>query len=226
MLFFSACNTQNKQNQPESEQQTSENKYPSIMEIAFNSDTISLDKLMNVCQKYHIDSSSIYKWQNHVIIYDTLSTNYIQMMDDLAMAYPDGHSIKFYEAPYYVFDRKNCEDKSVASEWSHTIMTANLVNDSIMQKEYMDYHATQAENWPEIANGFCNANFQQLLMFRNDRQLMLIISIPKGENLDELNPKTTENNPRVDDWNAIMAKYQEGIEDADEGAVWVVFSPL
>jgi hypothetical protein len=55
---------------------------------------------------------------------------------------------------------------------------------------------------------------------------MLVISIPKGKTLDELNPKTTENNPRVNDWNTIMANYQEGIEDAPKGTVWVMFSEL
>lgn len=55
---------------------------------------------------------------------------------------------------------------------------------------------------------------------------MLIISIPKGKSLDQLNPKTTENNPRVNDWNAIMKKYQEGIDGTKPGEVWVSFKPL
>lgn len=55
---------------------------------------------------------------------------------------------------------------------------------------------------------------------------MLIISIPKGESLDRLNPKTTENNPRVDDWNRIMKKYQEGIPGTRPGEIWVFLSPV
>ena len=50
---------------------------------------------------------------------------------------------------------------------------------------------------------------------------MLIISIPKGESLDKLNPLTTKNNPRVDEWNKIMEKYQEGIEGTAKGETWV-----
>jgi len=107
---------------------------------------------------------------------------------------------------------------------TNIIMTANLVNDTTLQNQYMEYHRTQFEKWPEISKGFSNAQFQQLLVFRNGRQLMLVISIPKGKTLDGLNPKTTENNPRVNDWNKIMAKYQEGIEDAPKGTVWVMFS--
>jgi hypothetical protein len=50
---------------------------------------------------------------------------------------------------------------------------------------------------------------------------MLVISIPKGENLEKLNPKTTENNPRVEEWNTIMRKYQEGLEGTRPGEKWV-----
>jgi L-rhamnose mutarotase len=90
----------------------------------------------------------------------------------------------------------------------------------------MEYHRTQFKRWPEISKGFCNANFQQLLVFRTGRQLMLIISIPKGESLDKLNPKTMENNPRVNEWNTIMSKYQVGIDDAPKGTTWIVFEKL
>jgi hypothetical protein len=44
--------------------------------------------------------------------------------------------------------------------------------------------------------------------------------------LDKLNPKTSENNPRVDEWNAIMKKYQEGIPGTKPGEVWVFLKPV
>jgi L-rhamnose mutarotase len=100
------------------------------------------------------------------------------------------------------------------------------VKDPKLQQEYLNYHATQFQKWPEVSKGFCNANFQQLLVFKNGRQLMLVISIPKGESLDKLNPKTTENNPRVNEWNKLMKKYQEGIPGTKPGEVWVFFKPL
>lgn len=55
---------------------------------------------------------------------------------------------------------------------------------------------------------------------------MLVISIPKGESLDKLNPLTTKNNPKVDEWNKIMAKYQEGIAGTKKGETWVFFKPV
>jgi L-rhamnose mutarotase len=129
--------------------------------------------------------------------------------------------VNIYKDLVYAFNKEKCDDKTISNEWDNTLLTANLVKDSKLQKEYLDYHATQYQKWPEVAKGFCNAGFQQLLVYKKDRQLIVVISIPKGASLDELNPKTTENNPRVDEWNALMKKYQEGIEGTKPGEVWV-----
>lgn len=166
-----------------------------------------------------VDLPNALHWKDHHILFDSIKAPQ-QLIDELKLQYPDA-KIKLYDVPFYVFDRSLCDDQRTAKEWSHTILTANLVEDKTLQKEYLQYHATQATQWPEVAKGFCNANFQRLLLYKNDRQLMLIISIPKGENLDTLNPKTTENNPKMDQWNALMKKYQEGIPGTAKGEVWV-----
>jgi len=130
--------------------------------------------------------------------------------------------MKHYDTPMYLFDRiKHCVDSTVDKPWKDYLLTANLVADTAMQKEYMHYHEVQFQEWPEVAKGFCNADFQQLLVFRNGRKLLLVISIPANKTLDELNPKTEENNPRVVEWNKMMSKYQEGIEGTKQGETWV-----
>jgi len=134
--------------------------------------------------------------------------------------------VKVYYDMFYQFNRENCSDKNKAIEWDHILLTVNLVADDKLQKEYLSYHSTQFEKWPEVSKGFCNANFQQLLIYKNERQLMLVISIPKGKSLDELNPKTTENNPRVNDWNNMMKKYQTGIEGTKPNETWVFLKKL
>lgn len=170
------------------------------------------------------DVDDIRKWKNHVTIYLHIP-NPEDILNDIKKEYPQD-SIKYYEKPFYSFNRKMCADTISAKQRENIVMTANLVKEPKLQQEYLNYHATQFKNWPEVAKGFCNANFQQLLVFKNGRQLMLIISIPKGESLDKLNPKTTENNPRVNEWNRMMKKYQEGIPGTKPGEVWVEFKPV
>lgn len=167
-----------------------------------------------------IDSGAVYHWKNHYVIYSKVKDIAV-IRGQLQKDFPEAH-IKVYHEPFYSFSmKKNCPGRKMVSAWDHVILSANLVADRHKQQEYLEYHATQFENWPEVAQGFCNAGFQQLLVFKNGRQLMLVISIPKGENLEKLNPKTTENNPRVEEWNTIMRKYQEGLEGTRPGEKWV-----
>jgi len=196
---------------------------PSIIELVDMDYRFSTNNLMTFCKENQIDQTSIYQWQNHWVIYGELNAN--EVAEKIEKQFPR-LKVNVFETPFYNFNREKLTGEKPAKDWEHIIMTANLVKDTVKQKEYMEYHRTQLDKWPEISKGFCNADFQQLLVFRNGRQLMLVISIPKGESLDKLNPKTTENNPRVDEWNKIMTNYQEGIEDAPKGTTWVMFSSI
>jgi len=161
-----------------------------------------------------------YQWSNHVVLFGEAKDTSV-VFELIHQKYTDVQ-IKHYDDPFYVFDRAiHCSDSTIQKPWKDYLLTANLVADSVLQQEYMEYHRTQFEEWPEVAQGFCNADFQQLLVFRNGRQLLLVISIPADKMLDELNPKTEENNPRVVEWNRRMSKYQEGIAGTDPGETWV-----
>ena len=187
--------------------------------------TIDHRPLFSVIKKQNLPLSSIYEWSNHLIVYSNI-LNINKLYDLVKELYP-GLTIRAYNRPFYIFNKQQCcVNAVVAPEWDNVILTANLVKDPKLQQEYLNYHATQFQKWPEVSKGFCNANFQQLLVFKNGRQLMLVISIPKGESLDKLNPKTTENNPRVNEWNKLMKKYQEGIPGTKPGEVWVFFRPV
>jgi L-rhamnose mutarotase len=182
-----------------------------------------IKKIKIFCRSHHIPLSSVYQWQNRTVIFGQIPDvrNNKQRLQQL---FPKA-TVKLYEDPFYIFSKQNnCNDKTTeAGEWDHIILTANLVADTIKQQEYLQYHATQFKEWPEISKGFCNAGFQQLLIYKNGRQLMLIISIPKGADFEKLNSRTTENNPRVNDWNKMMAQYQEGVSGTKPGETWVFF---
>ncbi len=202
-----------------------ENHKEIIEIISNNNSIIDLEKLKQILVKSNVDTTSIFQWNNHTVIYD-----YVQdvgvLQERLQNNFPNTIVKVYYDIVYDYQKQKHCKDKSISIEWNHILLTANLVKDEKLQQEYVDYHKTQFEKWPEVSQGFCNANLQQLLVFKNGRQLMLVISIPKGESLDKINPKTTENNPRMNDWNKIMGKYQEGIEGTKKGETWVFLKKL
>ncbi|MFG4003048.1 right-handed parallel beta-helix repeat-containing protein [Flavobacterium aquidurense] len=198
---------------------------PKPVAIELIGSDFDIEKIKSTIKGFRIVGESLYQWKNRLVIYGKMNQPE-RTKRKLALAFPS-LQIKIYENPIYDFQNfDRCKDSKPASEWENVVLTANLVDDSKLQKEYVDYHTTQFEKWPEIAKGFCNADFQQLQVFKNEKQLILIISIPKGENLDKLNPKTIQNNPRVEEWNALMKKYQTGIQGAKPDETWIFLNKI
>lgn len=196
-----------------------------IVEIIVAKDSVfNSHALYDLTKGFGLDHQNLVQWKNRVAVYADIS-NPEELVANIKKEYPTD-TVQYFDAPFYNFNRKMCKDTTTSKEWTNIFLSANLVADTKLQQEYLDYHKTQFEKWPEVSNGFCNASFQQLLVFKNGRQLMLVISIPKGKTLDELNPLTTKNNPRVDDWNKLMSKYQEGLPGTKKGETWVFLSPL
>lgn len=199
-------------------------KLPQALEITGKvGEQLNPGNLEVICKAQHIPTSDLYQWNNHLVVYGRFTS---ELKKQVAAKYT-GCEIKIYDKPFYNFTRaERCGKAGLVKQWDNIILTANLVANPKMQQEYLNYHKTQFQKWPQVSQGFCNASFQQLLVFKNSRQLMLVISIPKGESLDKLNPLTTKNNPKVDEWNKIMAKYQEGIAGTKKGETWVFFKPV
>jgi L-rhamnose mutarotase len=196
-----------------------------IVEIIVAKDSVfNSHALHDLSKGFALDHQNLVQWKNRVAIYADLS-NPDDLVNRIKKEYPTD-TVQYFDAPFYNFNRKMCADTTNAKEWTNIFLSANLVADTKLQQEYLDYHKTQFEKWPEVSNGFCKAGFQQLMVFKNGRQLMLVISIPKGKTLDELNPLTTKNNPRVDDWNKLMSKYQEGLPGTKKRETWVFLKPI
>lgn len=196
-----------------------------VVELVFKDEKdIDLNKIKSVIKDDSIHTDSFYQWKNHVAIFDKINDTG-KLKHYIEEAFPS-IQLNFYANPFYEFNRTHCDSLNMAKACDNILLTADLVDDTAMQNQYLNYHATQFEKWPQVSKGFCNANFQQLLVYKNGRQLMLVISIPKGQSFDKLNPKTTLNNPKVKDWNNIMKKYQRGIEGTKKGETWVFFKPV
>ncbi len=213
-LFVVSCSQPARKAVPAEE--TVESEYRVAIELILNAESAA-DSLLTQLDDCKLDR---YQWKNHVVLFgeaaDTTGMSACLSKSGMLM------QVKYYNAPMYVFDRnKNCGDSTVAQPWNDYLLTANLVDDSLAQAEYVHSHAVQFDEWPEVAEGFCYAGFQQLLVFKTGRQLLLVISVPEGKTLEELDPKTVENNPRMIEWNTKMGKFQEGIEGTAPGETWV-----
>lgn len=193
--------------------------FAAIEVIGVSGKAIDAKAAITVTNAFGLPSSSVYVWKNHLVVYGEMAKPNL-LRHQLEVVYPQAF-IKMYANPFYDFDRAQRCKTGVVKQWDNILLTCNLVADPKMQQEYLNYHATQFQKWPEVSQGFCNAQFQQLLVFRNGRQLMLVISIPHGADLNNLNPLTSKDNPRVDEWNKLMSKYQQGIPGTKKGETWV-----
>lgn len=195
---------------------------PVLIELLFSDGTVPDTTAINNLVRN--EKMEMYQWKNHYVLFGYPSDQFT--LTEKIRKLNSQLQVKVYDDPFYEFNRTNCGEKITVEPVTNIILTANLVADKNMQQQYLDYHKTQFTQWPELSKGFCNASFQRLLIYKNGRQLMLIISIPKGKTLDELNPKTMEGNPRVNEWNTLMKKYQEGIEGTSKDEVWVFLKKL
>lgn len=197
---------------------------PHFAALEFIGNNIDTAKIMTTARMNGVIKPQLYKWNNRTVLYAKM--NHVETLKTVFNSLFPTTEVKVFDHLVYNFNIWEICKIIPAQEWEHTLLTCNLVDDAKLQQEYLDDHATQFEKWPEVSKGFCNADFQQLQVFKNGRQLLLIISIPKGKTLNELNPKTTENNPRVSEWNELMKKYQTRIEGSKPGEVWVEFTKL
>ncbi|WP_104383824.1 L-rhamnose mutarotase [Sphingobacterium sp. HMA12] len=165
------------------------------------------------------DSSQVYRWKDYILL----------MTDDeigkkISSAWIANYPAiphKLFNDLFYTFDRSSCGGK--VKDTDFVLLTAQLVDDKSKQEAYYNAHKTQFKEWPEVAAGFCKAGFDEVLVYRNGRQLMLYISFPKGQDFKTIDQLTTKGNPRVIEWNKLMGSYQEGIPGTEKDETWIFY---
>lgn len=156
-MFFlvNACGNPSK-NSSEKVESATKNiavKKPSVIEVIGAEGTApNVDSLEKICKQNDIPASAVYQWKNHIVIFRVIKEAQ-EMRKQLMVQFPKA-AVKLYNTPFYDFNRKRCGDVQIAKDWDNIIMTADLVKDPKMQQEYLAYHATQFQKWPEVANGF------------------------------------------------------------------------
>jgi L-rhamnose mutarotase len=101
-------------------------------------------------------------------------------------------------------------------------LTLNLKNDPILIQEYEMYH----QNVPEaILQSFQDAGIISMEIYRWENRLFMIMevsedfSLEKKKELDEANPKVLE-------WEALMSRFQEPIQENNPSEKWVLMKQI
>lgn len=217
----------------EAYQYLAKNRTASLLHLTVNEDrkevmelisqpgqSIDMVKLKKILQDNGMDADAVYKLQNRYIIYSKVKDVGV-MQGRLQNNFP-GNKLKVYHNLVYEYNAKNdCYNKTVAKEWDDIVLTANLIADENLPQDFSDYNAAQFEKWSQLSKDFCTANFEQLHVFENDRQLVLTIRIPKEEA-----SKIKENKKRIAEWNEILRKFRADFEVKKKGEIWVYFEKV
>jgi len=189
-----------------------------------NPDAMDLDSLHRTAVAVAEAPVEIHRWENQIVLYAPFPDTEMAATE-LGKVFPSVQ-VKTFATPFYTFDRERCHDLAKVRPWKNILLSVNLSADPKLRNEYLELHRDQFKLYPEVIVGFCRADFQQLQIFRNERQLLLVISIPSGADFEALNKKTADNNPRVDEWNQRTGKLVEGLPGTRPGETWVFLNQI
>jgi L-rhamnose mutarotase len=101
-------------------------------------------------------------------------------------------------------------------------LTLDLKDDPALIAEYEKYHEAI---WPEIRQSITGSGITNMEIYRHDTRLFMIMetdetfSFEKKGAMDAVNPK-------VQEWEELMWKYQQPLKNALKGEKWVLMNKI
>lgn len=93
----------------------------------------------------------------------------------------------------------------------------DLKNDPALIAEYEAHHRAV---WPEVLESIRAAGIERLEIWRIEARLFMVLEADDGFSFEK---KTAADaaNPRVQDWETLMWKYQQALPTAQPGQKWL-----
>ncbi|MBL7764262.1 MAG: L-rhamnose mutarotase [Chitinophagaceae bacterium] len=101
-------------------------------------------------------------------------------------------------------------------------LALDLVDDSKMIEEYENYHKTPR---PEILKSIHDAGVTLMSIYRAGNRMFMIMEVDDSFSF-ERKDAMDKSNPKVQEWEQLMWKYQQSIPTAKPGEKWVVMKNI
>ena len=96
-------------------------------------------------------------------------------------------------------------------------LTLDLKDDPALIAEYRKYH----ENvWPEIVQSIQDAGIEDMEIYLLDTRLVMIMEVNESFSFEN-KARADQANPRVQEWEQLMWKFQEALPQAKPGEKWL-----
>lgn len=102
------------------------------------------------------------------------------------------------------------------------VLGLDLVNDRKLIAEYEAYHAAV---WPEVRAAIKDSGIYIMEIYRFENRLFMLMEVDAGFSF-EAKAKADARNPKVQEWEQLMWKYQQAIPGVKDGEKWVLMDKI
>jgi L-rhamnose mutarotase len=100
--------------------------------------------------------------------------------------------------------------------------TLDLKSDPRLIAEYRKYHE---KIWPEITQSIKQAGIEDLEIYLLGTRMFMIMEVNESFSF-EAKAKMDQQNPKVQDWEKLMWKYQQALPQARPGEKWMLMEQI
>ncbi len=101
-------------------------------------------------------------------------------------------------------------------------LALDLVNDDKLIAEYEAYHQNV---WPEIKKSISDAGIVQMEIYRFTNRLFMVMEVTESFSFEKKGAADAAN-PKVQEWEQLMWKYQQAIPGTKPGEKWVLMDKI
>ncbi|PKK37808.1 L-fucose mutarotase [Siphonobacter sp. SORGH_AS_0500] len=105
---------------------------------------------------------------------------------------------------------------------SRYALALDLVDDPQLIAEYEKYHETI---WPEIHESITSQGITNMEIYRAGNRLFMIMEVDEMFSFEKKSAADSAN-PKVQEWEQLMWKYQQAIPAAKPGEKWVIMDKI
>lgn len=103
-------------------------------------------------------------------------------------------------------------------------LAVDLVNDPALIAEYENWH--KAENtWPEIKKSITDGGITNMEIYRTGNRLFMIMETDDSFSFEHKGAMDAAN-PKVQEWEQLMWKFQQPLPWAKEGEKWILMDKI
>lgn len=101
-------------------------------------------------------------------------------------------------------------------------LALDLKNDPVLIAEYEAYHR---EIWPEIRKSILDSGIVNMEIYRIIDRLFMIMEVDETFSFEKKDAADAAN-PKVQEWEALMWKYQQALPVARPGEKWIFMEKI